>query len=118
LRSFDRKGTLRGQDAAQVMVGEGCNCAEFKFQVALEAAKGMKALDELSSQYGVQPDQISGWKRELLEGDATVFSSNSALQLKEQKALDTRRAASRRHHLLAAARLPANSRCAAGGPGA
>ena len=30
--------------------------AEFKFQVALEAAKGTKTLNELSSQYGVHPN--------------------------------------------------------------
>ena len=63
--------------------------AEFKFQVALEAAKGLKTLNELSSQYGVHPNQISGWKRELLEGGAIVFSSNSARQLREQEALQT-----------------------------
>ena len=63
--------------------------AEFKFQVALEAAKGLKTLNELSSQYGVHPNQISGWKRELLEGGATVFSNNSARQLREQEALQT-----------------------------
>ena len=63
--------------------------AEFKFQVALEAAKGLKTLNELSSQYGVHSNQISGWKRELLEGGATVFSSNSARQLREQEALQT-----------------------------
>jgi len=63
--------------------------AAFKFQVALEAAKGTKTLNELSSQYAVHANQISGWKRELLEGGATVFSSNSAQQLREQEALQT-----------------------------
>ena len=63
--------------------------AEFKFKVALEAAKGLKTLNELSSQYGVHSNQISGWKRELLESGATVFSSNSARQLREQEALQT-----------------------------
>ena len=63
--------------------------AEFKFQVALEAAKGLKTLNELSSEYGVHPNQISGWKRALLEGGATVFSGNSAQQVREQEALQT-----------------------------
>ena len=63
--------------------------AEFKFQVALEAAKGLKTLNELSSQYGVHSNQISSWKRELLEGGVAVFSSNSARQLREQEALQT-----------------------------
>ena len=63
--------------------------AEFKFQVALEAAKGLKTLNELSSQYGVHSNQISSWKRELLEGGVTVFSSNGVRQLREQEALQT-----------------------------
>jgi len=63
--------------------------AEFKFQVALEAAKGLKTLNELSSQYSVHPNQISGWKRELLEGGATVFSNNNARRLREQESLQT-----------------------------
>ena len=63
--------------------------SEFKFRVALEAAKGLKTLSELSSQYGVHANQISSWKRELLEGGTAVFCSNSARQLREQEALQT-----------------------------
>ena len=33
--------------------------AEFKFRVALEAAKGQKTLNELASEHGVHPNQIS-----------------------------------------------------------
>jgi len=66
-----------------------CFSAGFKFKVALEAAKGTKTVNELSSEYGVHPNQISGWKRELLEGGAAVFSSNGARQLREQEALQT-----------------------------
>jgi putative transposase len=61
--------------------------AEFKFKVALEAAKGTRTLSELSSEYGVHPNQIRGWKRELLEGGAALFSGDSAQQLREQEAL-------------------------------
>ena len=61
--------------------------AEFKFKVALEAAKGTKTLNELSSEYGVHPNQISGWKRELLADGATLFSSRNARQQREQKVL-------------------------------
>ena len=63
--------------------------SEFKFRVALEAAKGLKTLSELSNQYGVHANQISSWKRELLEGGTAVFCSNSARQLREQEALQT-----------------------------
>lgn len=60
--------------------------ADFKFKVALEAAKGSRTLSELSSEYGVHPNQIRGWKRELLEGGAALFSGDSARQLREQEA--------------------------------
>jgi putative transposase len=63
--------------------------AEFKFEVALEAAKGLKTLSELSSQFGVHPNQISGWKRELLENGVTVFSHPSTRQQREQEALQS-----------------------------
>ena len=63
--------------------------AEFKFKVALEAAKGTKTLNELSSEYGVHPNQISGWKRELLADGATLFSSKKARQQREQEMLQT-----------------------------
>jgi putative transposase len=62
--------------------------AEFKFKVALEAAKGTKTLNELSSEYGVHPNQISQWKGELLKGGATLFSSKGARQQREQEALE------------------------------
>ncbi len=33
--------------------------AQFKFKVALEAAKGTKTTNELAGQYGLHPTQIS-----------------------------------------------------------
>lgn len=49
--------------------------AAFKAKVALEAAKEIKTLSELSSQYEVHAAQISQWKKHLLEGIADVFST-------------------------------------------
>ena len=49
--------------------------AEFKAKVALEAAKEIKTLNELASDYGVHAAQISQWKKQLLESIATVFST-------------------------------------------
>ena len=63
--------------------------AEVKFKVALEAAKGLKTLNELSSEYGVHPNQISQWKAGLLQGGATIFSNRSARQQREQEALQS-----------------------------
>ena len=61
--------------------------AGFKFEVALEAAKGLKSLNELSSQYNVHPNQISGWKRALLAGGEAVFANKSVHQQREQEIL-------------------------------
>jgi putative transposase len=63
--------------------------AEFKFEVALEAAKGLKTLNELSGQFSVHPNQIGDWKRGLLENGPTIFSNPSARQQREQEALQS-----------------------------
>jgi len=41
--------------------------AEYKFKVALEAAKGTKTLVELAQEYQLHPNQISEWKQHLLK---------------------------------------------------
>ena len=52
--------------------------ADFKFRMAMEAAKGQKTLNELASEHGVHPNQISTWKRQLLEGGPGIFSQNGS----------------------------------------
>jgi transposase-like protein len=61
--------------------------AEFKFKVALEAAKGTKTLSELSSEYEVHPSQISEWKSRLLKDGTSVFSTTTARQQRNQETL-------------------------------
>ena len=47
--------------------------ASFKAKVALSAARGDRTLAELASQHGVYPNQISAWKKQLLEGVSGLF---------------------------------------------
>ena len=51
--------------------------AAFKAKVALEAAKEERTLAELAQQYGVHANQISSWKRQLLENMDEVFESGA-----------------------------------------
>jgi len=48
----------------------------FKAKIALEAIKDKKTLAELASECGVHPDQITRWKKRLLENEADIFSRN------------------------------------------
>ncbi len=47
--------------------------AQFKAKVALEAAKEVKTLNELGSQYNLHPTQISQWKTSFVEGMSEIF---------------------------------------------
>jgi len=56
---------------------------EFKFKVALEAAKGNKTLAEVASEAGVHPNQISQWKSQLLDEGAALFRRDGDRSLQE-----------------------------------
>lgn len=61
-----------------------CHGAEFKAKVALEALKGVKTVNELSSVYGVHPTQISPWKRQLQQGSRALFAGARAKEAQDQ----------------------------------
>lgn len=52
--------------------------AEFKFKVALEAAKEQKTLSQLGSEYELHPTQISEWKRQLLNEGVRAFGKGES----------------------------------------
>jgi transposase-like protein len=61
--------------------------AEFKATVALAAAKEEKTLTELASEYGVHPNQITQWKKQLLETLPEIFSQGRKRDKEDQEAL-------------------------------
>lgn len=51
--------------------------ARFKFQVALEALMGLKTMSQLAAEHQVHPNQITKWKRRLLDEGAQVFDQRT-----------------------------------------
>jgi putative transposase len=63
--------------------------AEFKFEVALEAAKELQTASQIASEREVHPNQISQWKKQLLDEGVTIFSNKNFLNEKKQNERET-----------------------------
>jgi transposase-like protein len=59
----------------------------FKAKVALEAIKGEKTLTQLSSEFGVHPNQIGQWRKQVLKALPDLFSNYRHKEDKEQENL-------------------------------
>eukprot|EP00831_Metopus_contortus_P034133 TRINITY_DN27260_c0_g1_i1.p2 TRINITY_DN27260_c0_g1~~TRINITY_DN27260_c0_g1_i1.p2 ORF type:complete len:140 (-),score=16.27 TRINITY_DN27260_c0_g1_i1:239-658(-) len=57
---------------------------KFKAKVALEAIRGVKTLAQLAAEHKVHPNQISTWKRQLLENAEDIFSSGKKAKGQEE----------------------------------
>ena len=60
--------------------------AKYKFQVALEAAKGQKTISELAIEHSIHPNQIREWKQKLMNEGAGVFGRENGRRQREQAA--------------------------------
>lgn len=47
--------------------------ATFKAKMALEAIKGEKSINEIASQHGIHPTQITQWKKQLISSSSVLF---------------------------------------------
>ena len=47
---------------------------ELKARIALDAIKGQKTMPELASEYGIHANQISRWKKQLLDAAPDIFT--------------------------------------------
>ena len=52
----------------------------FKARVALAAVRGDRTTAQLAGKFGVHGNQVSSWKRRLLEGAAELFADGRARQ--------------------------------------
>ncbi len=48
--------------------------AEFKARVALEAIRGAHTINEIAGRFEVHPNQVTQWKKQLLQGATELFS--------------------------------------------
>jgi transposase-like protein len=60
---------------------------DFKAKVALEAIRGQKTLNEISSEYGVHTTQITQWKKQVLDELPHIFAQPGSERAKSEEAL-------------------------------
>ena len=58
--------------------------ARFKFQIAIEAIKTDKTINQLAGEHQLHPSQISQWKRQLLEQGSDIFATTPTKRQRAQ----------------------------------
>ena len=95
--------------------------SDFKAQLVLEVLRGESTLGEIASRHEVNPNLLTRWKREFLDGAASIFEKpeESKQKQREQREAETEKAQMlkmigqltlERDYLQAARREPASRR--------
>jgi transposase len=61
---------------------------EFKAKVALAAVKNEATISELAARFGVHPNMIAKWKRNLIEGAADIFAKGQRSRQQTDEQID------------------------------
>ena len=64
--------------------------ADQKAKIALAAIKGQQTVNEIASDFGVHPTQVSQWKKQLLDEASQVFASARDRQAEDTETLVAR----------------------------
>jgi len=59
----------------------------FKAQVAIEALRGLKTVNEIASRYGIHPNLVTVWKKQALSELPPLFSNGRARREKADEEL-------------------------------
>lgn len=57
---------------------------QFKAKVALAAIQNDETIAQIANQFGVLPNMVSAWKRQMLEGVSDIFDKNQKHQKQAQ----------------------------------
>jgi len=60
--------------------------AEFKARVAIMAIRGHKTINEIAAEFGVHPNMVTNWKKQMLENAVTAFGDKAARTEKDFEA--------------------------------
>lgn len=64
--------------------------ADFKARIALEAIKAERTVNEIAAAHQIHPNQITLWKKQLLEELPQIFADKRVRANKDQEALQDR----------------------------
>lgn len=59
--------------------------AEFKAKVALQAVRGKLTVNEIAKEFAVHPNQVTNWKKQLLDSVTNLFADGRAAKAESEQ---------------------------------